>query len=102
MTTQTQGWSAWSSATISLDSLTSANYVASSAVDLSAVDALDIIVQAVVVVGTVSGNKRCAVFVQVSNDGSTYSTGPTSGTTTTDEPDLYRLGDVPCNTSSAT
>ena len=38
--------------------------------------------------------------MQVSLDGSNYSTGPTSGTTTTDEPDLYFVGVVPCNNNS--
>ena len=51
--------------------------------------------------GTVSGNKQLVVFAKASLDGTNYSTGPESGTTTTDEPDLYYVGTVPLNTSSA-
>lgn len=90
--------------TISLDSLASATYVASSAVDLSAVDPVDIIAEVTVVTTSTapSGNKRVAVFVSISMDGTNYSSGPTSGTTTTDQPDLYYIGDLPCNSASTT
>ncbi|MBK8858847.1 MAG: hypothetical protein IPN11_14535 [Opitutaceae bacterium] len=104
MTTQSLPAAAKTSITISLDSLASATYVAGTAVDVSSIDPLDIIVEmAVVQTATASsGNKRTQVFIQTSLDGTNYSTGPTSGTTTTDEPDLYKIGDVPCNVASTT
>ena len=42
------------------------------------------------------------VFVQESLDGTNFRSGPTSGTTTTDEPNLRLLGSVPLNTASTT
>ena len=50
--------------------------------------------------GTVSGNKQLVVFAQKSLDGANFETGPTSGTTTTDEPDLTFIGVVPLLTNS--
>jgi len=100
MTTYSEPVGSRTGYTITLTSLASATYVASSAVDLSATDPIDIIVEVEVTPGTVSGNKRAVVFVQESLDGSNYSTGPTSGTTTTDEPNLYMLGVLPLNTNS--
>lgn len=102
MTTQSLPAAAKTAITISLDSLASATYVAATAVDVSSIDPLDILIEvAVVQTGTASsGNKRTQVFIQASLDGTNYSTGPTSGMTTTDEPDLYKIGDVPCNVAS--
>lgn len=104
MTTQSLPAAAKSEITISLSSLASANYVASSAVDVSAIDPLDVIIEvaAVCTSTTPSGNKRVQVFVQTSLDGTNFSTGPTSGSTTTDEPDLYLIGNLPCNAASTT
>lgn len=50
--------------------------------------------------GTVSGNKQLVVFAQRSLDGTNFETGPTSGTTTTDEPELTFIGVVPLPTNS--
>ncbi len=84
-----------------LSTLANVTYVTStSAVDLGATTPLDCILELAVTPGTVSGNKQVLLFMQVSMDGSNYSTGPTSGTTTTDEPDLYYVGSVPCLTNS--
>jgi len=47
-----------------------------------------------------AGNKQVVVFIQESLDGSNFRSGPISGTTTTDEPDLRYLGIVPVNSSS--
>lgn len=104
MATQTFPVSTKTSATISLSSLASATYVASSAIDVSAIDPVDIIIEVSVVLTSTapSSNKRTQVFIQTSLDGTDYSTGPTSSTVVTDEPDLYKIGDVPCNTQSAT
>lgn len=50
--------------------------------------------------GTVSGNKQLVVFAKQSLDGTNFGTGPESGTTTTDEPNLTYIGAVPLNTNS--
>ena len=84
-----------------LSTLANVTYVTSTnPVDLGATTPLDCVLELSVTPGTVSGNKQVILFAQVSLDGTNYSSGPTSGTTTTDEPDLYLVGVVPCNTSS--
>jgi hypothetical protein len=93
--------SAASSLTISgLSSLASANYAVSSALDLTAVDPLDVLVDITVTPGTVSGNKQLLVFAKVSLDGTNYTTGPESGSSAVDEPNLYLLGALPLNTNT--
>lgn len=86
--------------TITLTSLASATYVASSAVDLGATTPLDCIVEVEITPGTVAGNKQALIFIQESLDNTNFSTGPTSGTTTTDQPDLYQIGVLPLNTNA--
>lgn len=93
--------SAASSLTITgLGSLASATYAVSSALDLSAVDPLDVLVDITVTPGTVSGNKQLLVFVKVSLDGTNYTSGPESGSTATDEPNLYLIGALPLNSNA--
>lgn len=83
------------------NSLASGTYVLLDTIDISAVDPVDEVVEVKVTPGTVSGTyKQVAVFAKVSMDGTNYSSGPESGTTTTDEPNLYLLGMVPCGTNS--
>jgi len=86
--------------TITLNSLASATYVAATAVDLGTPTPIDTLLELVITPGTVSGNKQALLFVQVSLDGTNYSTGPTSGTTTTDQPNLFFVGTLPLNSSS--
>lgn len=50
--------------------------------------------------GTVSGNKQLVVFARASVDNTSYTSGPTSGSTTTDEPNLIFVGTVPLNSNS--
>lgn len=50
--------------------------------------------------GTVSGNKQLVVFTQASLDNTNFQTGPVSGTTTTDEPNLTFVGTLPLGTNS--
>lgn len=104
MTTQTYVQSNTSIAftVSSLSTLANVTYVTSTAaVDLTAAVPLDDLLELAVTVGSVSGNQQVLLFVQVSVDGGNYTSGPTSGTTVTDQPDLYYVGRVPCNTSSA-
>lgn len=63
---------------------------------------LDVLLEVTAVAGTVSGNKQLVVFAQASLDGTNFESGPTSGTTTTDEPNLHFVGTLPLATSSGT
>ena len=64
---------------------------------------VDVIVEIdVATTNTPAGNKQVVVFVQESLDGTNYRGGPTSGTTTTREPNLKFLGVVPLTTASTT
>ena len=86
--------------TTALNSLASGNYVAAGTLTHNTNQPLDVLIEVTATPGTVSGNKQLVVFAKVSLDGTNYSTGPESGATTTDEPDLYYVGSLPLNTSS--
>lgn len=86
--------------TTALNSLASATYVSAGTIDLTTPDPLDVLVEVAATPGTVSGNKQLVVFARVSLDGTNFTTGPVSGTTATDEPNLRFLGTVPLNTNS--
>lgn len=86
--------------TSALDSLASATYVSAGTIDLTAADPLDVLVEVAATPGTVSGNKQVVVFAKVSLDGLTWTSGPETGSTATDEPNLKFIGTVPCNTNS--
>lgn len=83
--------------------LASATYVTSDAYNAGTNDPLDVVVEVeAATTNTPAGNKQVVVFAKVSLDGTNYSSGPESGTTTTDEPDLFLLGSIPMNTASTT
>lgn len=86
--------------TSALNSLASATYVSAGTLDLTSVDPLDLLIEVEATPGTVSGNKQLVVFAKVSLDNTDWTTGPETGTTTTDEPNLYLLGVLPLNTNS--
>lgn len=89
--------------TSALNSLGSATYVSAGTLTFVSSSLIPLTCKLEVSVtspSTVSGNKQVVVFAQASMDNSAYTTGPTSGTTTTDEPDLIPVGVVPCNTTS--
>ena len=104
MTTIKQQVNARTALTVTgLSTLASAAYVASSAYTANTNQPLDVIVEVdVATTNTPSGNKQIVVFVQESLDGTNFRSGPTSGTTTTDEPNLRLLGTVPMNSSNVT
>jgi hypothetical protein len=104
MATITQVQATKASLTVTgLSTLANATYVASSAYDATTNKPMDVVVEVeVATTNTPSGNKQVVVFAQASLDGTNYQSGPTSGTTTTDEPDLTLLGTVPVNTSTTT
>ena len=104
MTTLKQSVGTRTSLTVTgLSTLASATYVASNAYTVNTNQPLDVIVEVdVATTNTPAGNKQVVVFVQESLDGTNFRSGPTSGTTTTDEPNLRFLGTVPMNTASVT
>lgn len=61
---------------------------------------LDCMVELAVTPGTVAGNKQAILFAQVSLDGTNFTSGPSSGTTTTDEPNLLFIGALPLATNA--
>jgi hypothetical protein len=100
-TTFTQAQGAISSSILSMGTLASATYIASSALDLTVALPLDKTIQVECLPSaTTTGNKQLVVFAQLSLDGTTFGTGPTSGTTTTDEADLHLIGTLPCGTTA--
>ena len=86
-----------------LATLASATFCASSAYNCTTNQPLDVIVEVdVATTNTPAGNKQVVVYIQESLDGSNYRSGPTSGTSLTDQPNLKYLGTVPINSSSVT
>lgn len=83
-----------------LATLASTAFVASAVVNNTTNDPLDLLMQLSVTPGTVSSNRQVILYAQASYDGTTFTTGPTSGTTATDEPNLTLIGVVPCNTNA--
>lgn len=89
--------------TTGLSTLASATYVASNTKDNTTNQPVDVIVEATFAsTNTVAGNKQILVFCSSSFDNTNFSSGPTSGTTTTDEANLVLLGVVPLPTASQT
>lgn len=86
--------------TSAIDSLASGTYVSAGTLNHTTNDPLDVLLEVKVTPGTVSSNKRVLVFAQGSLDGTNFESGPTSGSTTTDEPNLTFVGEVPCNSNS--
>lgn len=85
-----------------MNSLASATYVVIGTVQFesSGKVPLDCKLEISATPGTVSGNKQVVIFAQESLDGTNFGTGPTSGTTTTDEQNLRFLMTIPCGTNS--
>lgn len=86
--------------TSALNSLASATFVSAGTITHNTNQPLDVMVEVTATPGTVSGNKQLVVFAKISLDGTNFTSGPESGTTTTDEPDLFFVGTVPLNTNS--
>lgn len=61
---------------------------------------LDCIVElAITPPATVGGSKQATLYAQASLDGTNFGTGPTSGTTVTDETNLRPVGVLPLNSN---
>lgn len=86
-----------------LSTLANGTYVASSVYTCNSNKPIDVIVEvAVATTNTPGVNKQVVVFLQESLDGTNYRSGPTSGTTTMDEPNLLPMGTVPLASSATT
>lgn len=82
-----------SSAILTLGTLASATYIASSAIDLGAAIQVDVTFELEITPSaTPTGNQRIIVYAQQSLDNTNFGTGPTTGMTTTDEGDLQWVG----------
>ena len=85
-----------------ITTLSAGTYLASSSYNCSTTSPLDVIIELTVGVSTSpSSRKAVAVFLQESLDGTNFRSGPTSGTTTTDEADLKFIGTVPVNSATS-
>ena len=83
--------------------LASATYVASSVYDNTVNQPLDLMVEVTAATtNSPAGNAQVLVFAQASYDNSNFQTGPTSGTTATDEPLLTFLGAVQVGITATT
>ena len=83
-----------------LATLASATYAVSAVKDNTTNQPLDLLVELSVTVGTVATPFFVALFAKSSLDNTLFSSGPETGTVTTDEPDLIFIGTVPANTSA--
>lgn len=89
--------------TTGFSTLASATYVASNAYNANTNKPVDVVVEIeAATTNTPAGNKQILAFVQASLDGTNFQSGPTSGTTTTDELDLTYLGTIPINSATTT
>jgi hypothetical protein len=92
----TQG--ARTSSLLSAGTLASGTYITGSAIDLGADVPVMITFQAEANAnGTPSGNKQLVLFGKWSLDNTNWTSGPESGTTTTEEADLHLIGVLPMN-----
>lgn len=90
--------SARSASLLNAATLAAGTYVAGSVIDLSIDIPLFITFEIEANAnGTPSGNKQLVLFLQWSLDNTNFQTGPTSGTTTTEEADLDWGGALPMN-----
>jgi hypothetical protein len=84
----------------SLGTLANVTYINAGTLTFNTNKPIECLIEVSATPGTVSGNKQLVVFAQRSLDGTNFETGPTSGTTTTDEPNLTLIGVLPLATNS--
>lgn len=99
-TVQTWAQGTRSTSLLSMGTLASATYLASAAIDLGAAIPQDVTIEVEATPGTVSGNKQLLVFAKTSLDNTNWSTGPETGSTATDEPNLHYIGALPLGTNA--
>lgn len=101
MTTHTLSQGARSSAILTMGTLAADTYIASGAQDFGAAIPLDRTIEVEATPSTTpTGDKELLVFAQLSLDNTNFTSGPTSGTSNTNEPDLHLLGVLPLKDSS--
>ena len=84
-----------------LSTLAAGTYVASNSYNCNTNKPWDVVVEVnVATTNTPVTPKQVLVFLQESLDGTNYRSGPTSGTTTTDEQNLRWIGTIPMNSVS--
>ena len=88
--------------TSALNSLASATVISAGTITQNTNQPIDVLIEVTATPGTVSGNKQLLVYAKASLDGTNQTTGPETGTTVTDEPNLYFVGALPLNTNSTT
>lgn len=86
--------------TTAINSLANGAYVSCGTINHGTNNPLDVLIEVSATPGTVSGNKQLLVFAKGSLDGTNFESGPESGTTTTDEPNLTFIGTVPLGTNA--
>ncbi len=92
MTIFTRAQGALSASILDMGTLATGTYIASAAIDLGATIPTDVTFQVECDPnGTPTGNKQLAIFAKFSLDGTNYGSGPESGSTTTEEADLFPL-----------
>lgn len=85
-----------------LSTLAAGTYVTGPTVNNTTNQPLDSLVEfAATPNGTTTGNMQAVLFAQASLDGTTWQSGPGSGTTTTNEADLTFIGSLPLAGASA-
>ena len=84
----------------SLGTLANVTYINAGTITFDTNNPIECLLEVSATPGTVSGNKQLVVFAQRSLDGTNFETGPSSGTTTTDEPNLTFIGVLPLATNS--
>lgn len=98
MTVFTQAQGTRSSAILALGTLASGTYITSAVIDLSSTIPEDVTFEMECNPnGTPTGNKQLVLFAKFSLDNTNFGSGPESGTTTTEEPDLHLIGVLPTN-----
>lgn len=86
--------------TTAMDSLASGAYVSCGTITFATNDPTGAKLEIKATPGTVSGNRQLVVFAKQSLDGTNFESGPSSGTTTTDEPNLTLIGYVPLKSNA--
>lgn len=89
-----------STAAAAMNNLAAGTYVVAGTLDHNTNKPVDVFLEVQATPGTVSGNRQLVVFVQGSLDGTSFETGPTSGTVTTDEPNLRFVGVLPLGSNA--
>lgn len=87
--------------TTAMNSLASGTYVVLGTITHNTNQPVDDLIEINVTAGaSVSGGKQLLVFAKQSLDGTNFTSGPESGTTATDETNLFYVGAVPLNTAN--